>query len=131
VEQLVDSILVATGADPGRREKALSEFRDTLGYDFGIPGVRFQGGIPVALLMLNGKLVAQGASASSGVLARILKSSTDERRRLDAIYLAALSRFPREEERSRCLEAVRSKGEAGFADVMASLLNSAEFLLSH
>lgn len=130
-EQLVDSILVATGGDPGRREKALSEFRDTLGYDFGSPGVRFQGGIPVALLMLNGKLVAQGTTPSSGVLGRILKSTPDERRRLEAIYLAALSRFPRDEERSRGLEVVRAKGDAGFADVFASLLNSAEFLLSH
>jgi hypothetical protein len=122
---------VATGGDPGRREKALAEFRDTLGYDFGSPGVRFQGGIPVALLMLNGKLVAQGTSTSSGVLGRILKDAADERRRLDAVYLAALSRLPRDGERARGLEAVRAKGEGAYADVMASLLNSAEFLLSH
>ena len=136
-EQLVDALYTATGLDPADpsfpRERMLREFRATLGYDFGSPGVRYQGGIPAALLMLNGSFVDRG-TAPSGTptrLARILKNGSDDRRRLDEIFLAVLSRLPREEERARSLDVVRSGGEKAFSDVMAALLNSAEFLLTH
>jgi hypothetical protein len=135
-EQLVDALFTATGLDPAAkaldREKMLREFRATLGYEFGSPGIRYQGGIPPALLMLNGPLVAQGTVSSPATrLGRILQGSTDERRRLDQIFLATICRYPREDERARFLGFVRSKGESGWADAMAALLNSAEFLLNH
>jgi hypothetical protein len=133
-EQLVDSLLTAaglgeTGTPP--RDRLLREFRATLGYEFGAPGVRFQGGIPSALLMLNGPILAQASTGSSARLAGILRESSDEARRLDAIYLSALTRLPREEERNRGRSYVQARGESGYADVQAALLNSSEFLLSH
>jgi hypothetical protein len=135
-EQLVDSLYTATGLDPAAttlpRERMLREFRATLGYEFGSPGVRFQGGIPSALLMLNGPIVTQGTAASPATrLGKILQGSTDERRRLDQLFLATLCRYPRADERTRLLDYVRSKGDSGYADIMAALLNSAEFLLAH
>jgi len=137
-EQLVDAMFVAAGLDEQgslKRDRLLREFRATLGFDFGAPGVRFQGGIPAALLMLNGPIVAEAtARSASGTprrLERILRERADEGSRIDAIYLSALSRLPREEERDRCRSYVRSRGDAGFGDVMAALLNSSEFLLSH
>ncbi len=137
-EQLVDSLFTATGLDPADsslpRERMLREFRATLGYEFGSPGVRFQGGIPAALLLLNGALVEKGTAVTppaSTRLARILAASADDRRRLEEIYLATLTRLPREDERAWSLEVVRAGGEKAFTDVMAALLNSAEFLLTH
>ena len=113
----------------------VSEIEATLGYEFGSPGVRFQGGIPAALLMLNGTLVERGTTVTRPCaptrLERILMNSRDDERRLDEMFLATLTRLPRDEERARFLEVVRSGGEKAFSDVMAALLNSAEFLLTH
>jgi hypothetical protein len=122
-EQLVESMLTATGLDTEpRREKLLREFRATLGHDHGIPGTRYQGGIPSALLLLNGTLTAEGTAPAAPTLKRILESQPDVR--VDRIYLATLSRPPTAQERRRAAAVPP-------ADLMAALLNSAEFLLSH
>jgi hypothetical protein len=135
-EQLVDALCTAGGLEEGtlKRDRLLRDFRATLGYDFGAPGARYQGGIPSALLLLNGPVVAQATAKSAGTptrLERILRERPEEGRRIEAIYLSALSRPPRPEERERCSAHVRARGDSGYADVFAALLNSSEFLLSH
>jgi len=58
----------------------------------------------------------------------------DTAQRIEALYLATLSRKPRPEERERLLRYVaKAEGQepARLADIFWMLLNSAEFRLNH
>jgi hypothetical protein len=73
----------------------------------------------------------------SETLAAIVDSPfMDTTARLDALYLAALTRKPSPEEAQRLITYVSSGGSDGnankaLADVFWALLNSGEFILNH
>lgn len=98
----------------------------------------FQGGIPQALAMLNGQVVAD---ASHWEKSDLLVAVTDSpffsnAERLEILFLAALSRMPTNDERNRFEEYIAVPGgefEASrrLADVLWALINSSEFILNH
>ncbi|HYF01199.1 MAG TPA: DUF1553 domain-containing protein, partial [Planctomycetota bacterium] len=111
-EQIVDSMFTAASlGDESLRDRFLREYRSALGYAHGQPGTAFESGIPAALLRLNGELLSKAVAACP------------EEPDLDRIYLRALGRRPRPEEREAC------RGLSG-KDVFSALLASAEFILT-
>lgn len=97
----------------------------------------FKGGIPQALMLMNGKLTADATSLdSSRTLRAVVEApffSTEQK--LEALYLASLTRKPQVDELSFLLEHINSKKtdaekKAAYAEIMWGLLNSPEFVLS-
>lgn len=96
----------------------------------------YDAGAQQALMLLNGPDTAAAVSEAQGALLAALSAPffTDDGR-IDALFLATLSRPPAPDERERMLSYVRSAGGAGdespLGDVLWALLNSAEFATNH
>jgi hypothetical protein len=97
----------------------------------------FQSGIPQALMMMNGQVLASATSVTQSPLLESLDARffTDEER-VEALFLATLSRPPHEPERLEFIDYVKSRGghadrRQALGDVLWALLNSAEFALNH
>jgi hypothetical protein len=97
----------------------------------------FKGGIPQALMLMNGKLTADATSLdNSRTLRAVVEApffSTEQK--LEALYLASLTRKPQPDELSFLIEHIKSKNteaeqKAAYAEIMWGLLNSPEFVLS-
>lgn len=157
-EQVFDSLLVATEAQPGdwsfspeadvRRQEWIARFFLAEETDENCESTTFDGALPQALAMMNGDLVQRAVSgAESTRLAEILRSTPDEAERIRRITLAVLSRHPTREELSAVRELVRrnvrqmvQSGRAPSArvaveeslrDVFWAYLNSSEFIVNH
>ena len=90
------------------------------------------------LTLMNGRLMARATSLEQGgTLPAVAESPfLDTPGRIEALYLAAVSRRPRREELDRLVHYVESGGPAhdprqALGDVFWALLNSAEFTLIH
>ena len=83
------------------------------------------------LSLANHPRIRQKIADDKGSVARILKAHADDTRRLDEIYLLALTRLPSDAERQACMKYVRESPTPadGYRGVMWSLLNTREFLL--
>jgi hypothetical protein len=143
-EQLYDSLLMATRAESSgetnwaeaqkQRDAWLQQFIIAFGTDEGDEANTFNGTIPQALLMMNGPLVQKATSAEKGsFLCSVLESDSDETRKIQQLYLAALSRHARGHEESAATELLESERDkvAGFQDLFWALLNSNEFIINH
>jgi hypothetical protein len=83
-----------------------------------------------ALYLVNDTEIVTKLNDPSGRLPKLLKSTADDGKVIENLYLAALSRLPSDDERQIQMEHVagaRSR-EAGMRDVLWSLLNVREFL---
>jgi hypothetical protein len=146
-EQLYDSIVEATrynevapaNAPRGfvqlgsARAEFLSRFANTTD-----KRTEFQTSILQALALMNGKFVSDATSVQNSVtLAGVIDApwmKTPDK--VEALYLAALSRKPRAAELERLTKYVDRGGPSGdkdkaLADVFWALLNSSEFILNH
>jgi hypothetical protein len=143
-EQLYDSIVQATGyRDPTPANQRL--------YDFQSPRAVFvskfaaqekrteqQTSIPQALALMNSQLMGDVTSLQrSETLAAVTEAPfLDTAGKVEALFLASLSRKPRPEETRRLVKYVDDGGAAkdkkkALADVFWALLNSPEFILNH
>jgi hypothetical protein len=159
-EQLFDTLVMATGyrddgsngndlitAITGGNKSARSEFLTKFANASERP-TKVQMSILQALALMNGKVVADATSLQrSETLAAIIDApfmTTTER--IEALYLATLSRTPTAKELDRTVRFVdaamkRAQGANGeaqtaaysnaLADVFWALLNSSEFTLNH
>jgi hypothetical protein len=91
-----------------------------------------------ALSLMNGKFIADATSLErSTTLAAVVDAPfLSTARRVETLYMAALSRRPRAEELARMVAYVEGGGPRGnqnaaLADVFWVLLNSTEFILNH
>ena len=98
----------------------------------------YQTSILQALALMNGKMTADATSLSrGGTLAAIADSPfLDTEGKLNALYLASLSRKMRPEEQSRMVRYVDGGGPSkdsskALADIFWALINSSEFILNH
>jgi hypothetical protein len=93
----------------------------------------YEGGIPQALTLMNGASIRQATDLNQSDLLAALNApffTTDER--VEVLFLSALSRPPRAEERAKCVAYVEQAGSRkALGDVLWALLNSAEFMLNH
>ncbi|HEY7326853.1 MAG TPA: DUF1549 and DUF1553 domain-containing protein [Gemmataceae bacterium] len=143
-EQLFDSLAAATGyrapprprpmeaAPPDPREEFLAQFAG------GQPRTEMQRSIQQALMLMNGRFVADATRLKDGTaLASIVNDrSLDTAGRIEELYLATLSRKPTPQEVRRFVKYVDEGGpnkdaKLALADVFWALLNSAEFSLNH
>jgi hypothetical protein len=142
-EQLFDSLLTATQAhrakaDPEQQETAkrrwLEQFIITFGTDEGDETTTFNGTIPQTLMMFNGELILDATSdGADGFLSRVANDvNKDDARKLDQLYLAALSRLPTRAER-RWANELLATGDTWSAlqDTWWAILNSNEFIFNH
>lgn len=97
----------------------------------------YKGGIPQALMLMNGKLTADATSLeNSRTLRAVIEAPfLGNLAKIETLYLAALSRKPRPEESDYLLGHVEGQPSAderkeAFAEIFWGLLNSPEFVLS-
>jgi len=143
-EQLFDSLCQATG------------FRENVGIQQRIFGFNTSRGtfldkfteqdkkteyhtsIPQALTMMNNQLIANATHPDRGIVLGALVSSSfmSNRAKIEALYLAALSRKPTKMESDKFVRYVQRGGVSGnqkkaLGDVFWVLLNSTEFSFNH
>jgi hypothetical protein len=148
-EQLFDSLAQATGYYEAPQFRAQAGL--VIGGNPNNPRSEFLGrfssqdkktetqtSILQALALMNGKFVADATSVERSMTlsaaAEFPGWSTEQR--IETLYLAALSRLPRQEELVRLTAYVNQGGPSGdqrraLADVFWVLLNSSEFILNH
>lgn len=173
-DQLLDSLVVATGIEPALQEvvgerlpRLKLRIRRDFHFTFDVEEEEastdtFTGTTTQALMLLNGALVNAGTTNLEGsTLARASRAPGDIEPAIEALYVAALSRFPTSEERDHWVRfvaehphaesalpgarvegpvarLVRTKGvgdrrpeDAALEDLFWALLNSTEFSHVH
>jgi hypothetical protein len=70
---------------------------------------------------------------TNGRLRQLLADKKSDEEVVEELFLATLSRFPKEAEKRQALEHIQGKKDrqAGFADVVWALINTREFILNH
>jgi hypothetical protein len=97
----------------------------------------FKGGIPQALLLMNGSIITKATTLEDSMTLRAVVEAPflKEAEKLDTLFLAAYSRLPRADERERLLKVVGAKPRdleaqrQAYANIFWALLNSPEFVL--
>jgi hypothetical protein len=142
-EQLLDSVLAATGYRPKDEATSMSFLgRDSLQAEFvalfagaSAGPADSEASIQQALALMNGKFIEEATSPDkSPVLAAVIagKASRPAARRITDLYLATLSRRPRPEELARLVKhAEQGDPKEAMRDVLWALLNSTEFVVNH
>ncbi len=133
-DQFIDSLAQATGGDSGEiRARFLELFADR-----DDRPTEAQTSILQALTLMNGSVVAGATSPETGdVLGAIAEAPyLDTAGRVEALYLAALTRRPRPDEMAVVVKYIdRRKDEAdrtkALCDAFWALLNGPEFRLNH
>ena len=147
-EQIYDCISVATLLDTENAQN-LDSFnlvrfrnpaREEFVQQFSTPAgsmTDYQAGIPQALTLMNGTLIAGATGiSSSGLLKSLEAPFFNNRERIEVLYLATLSRPPepsewRTLEQYLPMDATGEELKNGLADLLWVLLNSAEFTMNH
>jgi hypothetical protein len=139
-EQLFDSLALATGfredGTPFRGRLGIGGARDEFLTKFAGTerATETQTSILQALTLMNGKVMTSATSvrASETLLAVADAPFLDVPGKIEALYLATLTRRPTGRETERLVRYVESRSPAeALADVLWALLNSAEFVINH
>ncbi|QEH34110.1 hypothetical protein OJF2_26440 [Aquisphaera giovannonii] len=133
-DQFVDSLAQATGCELGENRARLLE----LFTERDVPPTESQTSILQALTLMNGAFLSAATKPETGETIGAIAEAPylDTAGRVEMVFLAALSRQPRSEERSlairyidgRATEADRAKA---LSDVFWALLNGPEFRTNH
>lgn len=86
-----------------------------------------------ALHLINGDTITRAIREADGRLAKVIENEAPTDQALESLYLAALSRPPSEEERTRLTAYVNEAEDrkAALEDVYWSVLNAKEFVFNH
>lgn len=142
-EQVFDSLEQALGlpvakADNGPRFNGQrAQFVARMNESATETPIDYKGGIPQALMLMNGKLTAEATNLDSSRTLRAVVEAPflSEEAKIETLYLAALTRRPSEDEMIYLLNHVRQQpGEQeqkkAYAQILWGLINSPEFVLS-
>ncbi|MGV3486418.1 MAG: DUF1549 and DUF1553 domain-containing protein [Planctomycetaceae bacterium] len=146
-EQLYDCIAVATlrnRQNATTSQYVLSRFdnsdREQFLQQFAAPPTsrsEYLAGIPQALMLMNGSMIAEATGeASSGLIQSLDAPFFTDRQRIDVLFMATLSRPARPDE-LKLVESFVPAGanseqrRIGLADLLWALINSSEFTLNH
>lgn len=119
-------------AGNSERELFLQQFRTPSGRS-----TEYLGGIPQALTLMNGTLIDNATGlAKSGLLKSLKAPFFTNKQRVEVVYLAVLSRYPRPAEWEVLNSYISEKTPAdelqeNLSDILWALLNSAEFTMNH
>lgn len=156
-EQLFNSLMIAAGIPSEQllQQSTTLEQRDAWLQQFFVAAENeennelstFDGSLPQTLMMMNGDLIQQAVDVGqSAVLRDVVEDPRkSERDRIRELCLAALSRYPTDEEveaihrvlrqqiRQRTSQEIPAKVAVreGFRDLYWAYLNSSEFLVNH
>jgi hypothetical protein len=149
-EQLLDSVRAATGTKnmfpgfpSGTRAAQLPDptvGKGTFLEQFGMPvrespcecERRNEMSLGQALALVNGPTVSGAVAEPNGRIAAIFKDKADDKKVIEELFLAALCRFPTEQEQTK-FGAVLAKAEnkqAAAQDILWALLNTSAFLFN-
>ena len=118
-------------SDPGRAA-FLAQFRTSIDQR-----TDYQAGIPQALILMNGPMIASATTdAPKGVLRSLSAPFFDDSTRIETLFVATLSRKPTDDEKSRYAEFLRGQADntgksETLGDVLWVLINSVEFTMNH
>lgn len=136
--QVYDALLQAAGQREATAQAARERqmFLDQFDAPTRDP-LEYQGGIPQVLSLLNGPLVARLTDPTTGDLIAALADSPflTDRQRIETLFLATVSRLPRDREGEQAQKVMQSKRapEAraqALGDILWALLNSSDFVLN-
>lgn len=142
-EQLYDSVMIATDtpiaatAMPNQFAPATPRADFANRFAAQTNRTEYETSILQALTMMNGKILTDATSLEkSNTLKKIAADPLDTPQRVEALYMAVLTRKPRPDELDRFVKYIDSGGprkdpKSALSDVFWALLNSAEFLLNH
>lgn len=143
-EQLFDSVLIATyGGRRGSsklvedRRSWVQQFFEVLENEENGEVSTFDGTVPQALAMMNGRLVQNALSGEPGTLLhRVVTDRSSPFEKVQELCLATLSREPSEKERNLFVRHIRQAATSAekmeaFRDVLWAYLNSNEFVVNH
>jgi hypothetical protein len=134
-EQIFDSLVEATRYEEatGARAQFLKRFTNPTDRPTEVQTSMLQ-----ALALMNGQVIADTTSLERSATLQAVAEAPflDTAGRIEALYLAALTRKPRPAESARLVKYVETGGPSGdpkqaLADVFWALLNSSEFLFNH
>ncbi len=146
-DQLYDCLIeamrrreVLVPGSPYAANRSFDPTRQTFLAKFRAPrqgATEYEGGVPLALTLMNGATIRQATDLSQSDLLLALDAPffTGEEQ-VEVLFLSALSREPSEEEREQFVSYVKAaSGDPGnrqaLSDVLWALLNSAEFAFNH
>jgi hypothetical protein len=142
-EQVFDSLEQALGlpvakADNGPRFNGQrAQFVARMNESAPETPIDYKGGIPQALMLMNGRLTAEATNLESSRTLRAVVEAPflTEESKIETLYLAALTRRPTDDELIYLLNHVRQQpGEQeqhkAYAQILWGLINSPEFVLS-
>lgn len=137
-EQLLRSMLTATGEDTVKGgatfDKTRSAFVKAFAHAPRKPEDGFNPTLQAALFLLNDKLVLGWLPAKPGNLLDRVQKMSDDRKAIEELYLAVLSRRPSADEvqdAQRFLAARSSRRPAALRNLAWALLASTEFCVNH
>jgi hypothetical protein len=87
-----------------------------------------------SLHMMNSKGLQSKLSAKEGRVKQLVDSKKSPEETVTDLYLAALSRYPTDEEKAIATKAFSGEGvtpQTAAEDILWALLNSAEFVFNH
>ncbi len=138
-EQLYDSLVAITGDTDRPNPKTgakgpLATGRDRfaqffLGTDNALP-TDYEAGIPQALRLMNGTMLAQPKMISASQ--KIVGKKTSPSEVVEALYLTTLNRQPSDDELKKVTTFISKASDTrgAYADVLWTLMNTAEFTLN-
>jgi hypothetical protein len=149
-EQLLDSVIVATGSTAGfpglPRGFRAAQLPDS---NIGVASFLDQFGRPAresscecerssevslaqAMTMINGPTVATALADPKGRIAQLMQSNADDKKLVEELYLAAWGRFPTAAEMNKAIQYLASSPskQEGAQDLLWALLNSPAFLFN-
>jgi uncharacterized protein DUF1549/uncharacterized protein DUF1553 len=142
-EQVFDSLEVALSLPVGKADQGprfsgeRDQFVARMNEAAPESPVDYKGGIPQALMLMNGKLTADATSldASRTLRAVVEAPFLVPEEKIEALYLAVLTRRPRQAEAAFLLEHLQRQArdqadKQAYAEIMWGLLNSPEFVLN-
>ena len=97
----------------------------------------FQAGIPQALTLMNGAMIAQATNLeNSDVLNALEAPFFTDQERVEILFMSTISRPPTSREQTQFITYVETAAKAGtrrkaLGDVLWALLNSGEFIFNH
>jgi hypothetical protein len=145
-EQLYDSLLTLTRIqDTSKQANASQErraFVDELVRTFGTDAIAtaaptYDGTITQSLMLMNSPMTARLTACAPGSFLHevVTDPKTNAKEKVDAIYLTALSRKPTPPEAKIIASIIddtpADKMPEAYADILWSVINSAEFVLNH
>ena len=137
-EQLLNSVLVATGSRDKPREADVEKLRAAFVKAFGNvptdPEIEFSPSLKSSLFVLNDPAVLDCLTPQLGNLVERLLTMTDSAALADELYLSVLTRRPTDEERTAVAEYLTPNAERrseAVTNLTWALLASTEFCLNH